>query len=677
MVKQGPIGECGLDDIVAELEKDDASSQSKSRSQSNTSSLSSKIPAVCHSGSLAAAPSLSTLKEEVEDVEQQLYQTETIAHGTVAFSVYKSYFAAAGGPLFLIFLFLFMASTNMAELLHSWWLKEWIDNIEHASKEEILYYLSIYAAFGASIILTQECQLFLVLYASYKASVKLHLDILSSVLSAPLRFFETTPAGRILNRFTKDVEQLDTTVMTYSHHALSHVTKLSSILFVIAGTSLYFLPAIPFLVATYCWFAFYYLATSRQLKRIDSVTRSPLYSQFTESLQGADVIRAFQQQPMFRSLMHDRLDSNHQAFFYLSALNQWFAMRAKILSAVVIFLAALVCVFGGLGSGWSALVLTFSLQFTLSLEWAVKDFADIEMGMNAVERILEYGDGLDAEPEVAVEERINVDLDSILDTNGQSSRWPTLGKVVVENLSVRYASELPNALSNVSFSIPGGGCKLAVCGRTGSGKSTLSLAFFRILQISGGFIEIDGIDISKLPLKDLRSHLTIIPQDPIFFQGTLRSNLDPLGVHTDADIWSALSRLKFRESCPELSSLDSSTLSSSLSQGQKQLLALCRAFLSKNKVIILDEASASCDMETDQKIQIALRSEFTDSTVVCIAHRLRTIIDYDYVLVLDKGKVAEFGPPGVLLSTPGSGIFDEMCRKTGEYEELLELAKGR
>lgn len=250
---------------------------------------------------------------------------------------------------------------------------------------------------------------------------------------------------------TLDVEQMDTSVMELSQNAMWHFSKLCTVLMIISSTSVYFVGAVPLLVGLYCWFAYYYLSTSRQLKRLDSISRSPIYSSFSESLSGASTIRAFSSQQDFTFKNYEKIDRNHGAFFYLSAVSQWFALRVKCLSALVIFGAACGAVYGGLDSGWAALLLTFSLQFTLSLEFAVKDFSEVEMGMNAIERIHEYT-LIDQEEEN--QEVANVRPD-----------WPEKGRIELENLSVKYSKELPDALKNLSLVVEGGGQKIAICGR--------------------------------------------------------------------------------------------------------------------------------------------------------------------------------------------------------------------
>jgi ABC-type multidrug transport system fused ATPase/permease subunit len=367
-----------------------------------------------------------------------------------------------------------------------------------------------------------------------------------------------------------------------------------------------------------------------------------------------------------------QVDSNNGTYFYLWAANRWLNLRTDIISAVLVFGAGALVLYSGVGSGLAAMTIHYAFDLAKFLSTNVRYYAEMEMNMNSVERVLEYT-------------KIEQEPPAIVEHNRPPNNWPDRGVVQVRDLSIRYSKELPDVLRNVSFDIQSHE-KVAIVGRTGAGKSTLSLAFFRILPLSSGSITIDGVDISTIGLHDLRSKLNIIPQDPVLFRGTLRNNLDPLDEHTDEELWDSLNRVNLFSSFQTSKENEGEAIIITLeypvtenggnfSQGQRQLICLARALLRKTKLIILDEATASVDHETDIRIQTVIRQEFARGTVITIAHRLRTIIDYDKILVLDQGKVAEYGSPLQLIQQSPAGIFKSMCEETGELDELIELAK--
>ncbi|KAI8607183.1 P-loop containing nucleoside triphosphate hydrolase protein [Chytriomyces sp. MP71] len=425
------------------------------------------------------------------------------------------------------------------------------------------------------------------------------------------------------------------------------------------------------------------------MKRLDSISRSPIYSMFSETLSGASTIRAYAAEPRFIAENLRRTDRNHAAYVYMYGANRWFSSRIALIAGIVILVAALgaVRMRDSLGAGMAGLTLTWVMSFADYLNWIVRVHSNLEMSMNAVERVDEYSE-------------IPQEAAAVVESNPPPSNWPSKGALTVCNLEMRYASDLPPVLQNVSFALNGGE-KLGIVGRTGAGKSSLSLALFRIVEASKGAIHIDGLDISKMGLHDLRSRMTIIPQDPVLFEGTVRNNLDPFGQYDDTAIWSSLHDVKFMDSLQShkfVAPLQLSHRSSDLtlnanevewsgfgldspvaeggtnfSQGQRQLLCLTRALLKSSTVTVLDEATASIDSETDANIQQVIRGpSFANTTVLSIAHRLRTVIDYDKILVLDKGCVVQFGPPAELIRV--NGVFRTMCMETGEFEELCILA---
>lgn len=627
-----------------------------------------------------------------------LVQAEEKVVGAVRLSLYKAYLIAAGGIGFAMLFFSSFFVSAFFGVVYDWWLKNWTDaNTLFEAKEyagmatrhidsmragvsqrfysstpqtdmsmlntatqpsgvainpDALFYIGIYAFIGFLKLFVRNIQEAIVFLGAFRASKKLHALLLASILSSPLRFFETTPVGRILNRFSKDVDNLDSGLMFFIQNFVERVVAGLTILTVIATVSPRFLLIVAPTVFIYQQVAKKYLTTSRDLKRLESISKSPVYAQFSETLQGAATIRAYASSVRFRREMWKKIDLNHQSFFYIWATNRWLCLRIDFISAAVVLSAGVAVVMATGDPGLTALTLTYAMQFTHALLWTVRLHAEMEMAMNSMERIGEYTQ-LDQEPPMHIELKC------------PPKEWPQHGYLEVNGLSLRYAPDLPDVLHNVSFCVQAGK-RLAVVGRTGAGKSTLSTAFFRMMPFSSGSIVIDGVDICEIGLHDLRSRLTIIPQDPVLFSGTIRSNLDPFGEHSDQDMHESLGRVGY-----DAGMLDSavSENGANFSQGQCQLLCLARALLRQTRIVFLDEATASVDHQTDQRIQETLRR--VDATVVCIAHRLETIMDYDQVLVLDMGRVAEIGSPRDLIQRGGQ--FRDMCRDASLDLESFSL----
>jgi len=390
--------------------------------------------------------------------------------------------------------------------------------------------------------------------------------------------------------------------------------------------------------------------------------------------------------------MFEKIDQHSRAFWHLWLFNRWLALRLNILGGLFAFLVAAVIVFSGIDASLAGFALSFALQYSSAMVWAARNYANVELSMNAIERVNEYS---------------NIPIESQDSTINVPAAWPAEGRLQVSNLVAGYAPDLDPVLKGLSFTVEKNQ-RIGVVGRTGAGKSSLTLTLFRFLEAREGSIYIDGIDVSKINLHDLRSRLAIIPQDPVLFSGTVRSNLDAFNNHTDAELYDALERVHLIRSTGTASrdepnsalapgsrsgtatpatAADTNTnifrsLSSrisegglNLSQGQRQLLCLARAIVSRPKIMVLDEATSAVDMATDVLIQRSIREEFQDSTLIVIAHRLSTIADFDRILVMDDGKAAEFDTPGTLLSKE-KGIFRGMVEQSGEVERLREIIDG-
>ncbi|CAG8506025.1 1335_t:CDS:10 [Funneliformis caledonium] len=556
------------------------------------------------------------------------------------------------------------------------------------------YYLGIYILIGLLTTLLGSLRTYWMFMGSLVASRKLHSAILDKVLKAKLRFFDTTPIGRILNRFSKDMEVIDQTLSPMALFLIYSCVATASVIFAISTVMPQFLIAGIFITALYVFIGAYYLATSRDLKRIESVTRSPIYASFGETIVGVSTIRAFGAENKLMKKMLSLVDGNNRPFIYNWACNRWLHTRVDLAGGLVSFATGIIIIYQiskGMDPGLAGFALAYALNFTGHIIWVLRMYAMQEMNMNSVYEYM----NLMEEPA------------RIIEGFRPPPEWPFRGEIKVNNLIMQYAPDNPPVLKDVSFQIKPSE-KVGIVGRTGSGKSTLAVSFFRFMEPTSGQIVIDGVDISTIGLFDLRSRLTIIPQDPVLFSGTLRSNLDPFGVHNDVDLWNAIRRAHLidedkspssqstsRTVTPEIIedkdedntnepknqfnwSLDAlvNENGSNFSQGQRQLIALARALARRSKVIIMDEATASVDFKTDKMIQETIRTEFKDSTLLCIAHRLRTVVDYDKILVLDGGRVVEFDHPYSLIRDSDS-LFRSMCERSGEFTELIEVAKAK
>jgi ABC-type multidrug transport system fused ATPase/permease subunit len=431
-------------------------------------------------------------------------------------------------------------------------------------------------------------------------------------------------------------------------------------------------------------FAFYFMQGAREAKRLESVTKSPVFELFGTALTGLSTIRAFSKTDVYINNMFEKIDAHGRSVWYMWLFNQWLVFRLGVLGAAfTAAMAFLVVSAQNIGAPLAGFALTFTLQYSDSVMWLLRQFATVELGMNATERILEYS-------ELPIEDPSGAD---------PPAAWPTEGRLEVTDLVIGYAPDLPPVLKGLTFSIKPNE-RIGVVGRTGAGKSSLTLALFRFLEAREGSIIIDGVDISKIKLKDLRSRLAIIPQDPVLFSGTVRSNLDPFDEHSDSELREALQRVHLIPSSSSPSATASSSSSTvgatepgrasqsninpfaslstaiaesgqNLSQGQRQLLCLARAILSRPKLLVLDEATSAVDKATDELIQRSIRDEFKNSTLIVIAHRLSTIADFDRILVMGEGKVIEYGTPRELLEM--GGAFGELVGRSGEEELLREM----
>ncbi|XP_049760894.1 multidrug resistance-associated protein 1 isoform X2 [Elephas maximus indicus] len=603
-----------------------------------------------HHNSTAELQKAGTPKEAT----WKLMEADKAQTGQVKLSVYWDYMKAIG--LFISFLSIFLfLSNHIAALASNYWLSLWTDDpIVNGTQQHTKVRLSVYGALGISQGISVFGYSMAVSIGGVLASRRLHLDLLHNVLRSPMSFFERTPSGNLVNRFSKELDTVDSMIPQV-------IKMFMGSLFSVIGACIIILLAtpiaaviIPPLGLIYFFVQRFYVASSRQLKRLESVSRSPVYSHFSETLLGVSVIRAFEEQERFIHQSDLKVDENQKAYYPSIVANRWLAVRLEFVGNCIVLFAALFSVISrhSLSAGLVGLSVSYSLQVTAYLNWLVRMSSEMETNIVAVERLKEYSE-TEKEAPWQIEEM------------APPSTWPQVGRVEFQDYGLRYREDLDLVLRHINITIDGGE-KVGIVGRTGAGKSSLTLGLFRITEPAEGQIIIDGVNIAQIGLHSLRFKITIIPQDPVLFSGPLRMNLDPFSQYSDEEIWTSLelAHLKnFVSALPDKLNHECTEGGENLSVGQRQLVCLARALLRKTKVLVLDEATAAVDLETDDLIQSTIRTQFDDCTVLTIAHRLNTIMDYTRVIVLDKGEIRECGPPSDLLQQ--RGLFYSMAKDAG------------
>uniref|UniRef100_A0A8B9GD15 Multidrug resistance-associated protein 1 n=1 Tax=Amazona collaria TaxID=241587 RepID=A0A8B9GD15_9PSIT len=573
-------------------------------------------------------------KPQAEKNSWKLTEADTAKTGRVKATVYWDYMKAIGLFISFLSIFLFMCN-HIASLASNYWLSLWTDDpVINGTQQYTNVRLGVYGALGIS-------QGLLVLIYSSRgilASRHLHLNLLHSVLRSPMSFFERTPSGNLVNRFSKEIDTIDSTIPPIIKMFMGSTFNVIGACIIILLATPIAAVIIPPLGLIYLFVQRFYVATSRQLKRLESVSRSPVYSHFNETLLGVSVIRAFEEQKRFIKQNDMKVDENQKAYYPSIVANRWLAVRLEYVGNCIVLFAALFAVMARnkLSAGLVGLsVLLFFLQITAYLNWLVRMSSELETNIVAVERVKEYAE-MEKEAEWSIEQ------------TAPASTWPEEGKIEFRGYGLRYREDLDLVLKNINVTINGGE-KIGIVGRTGAGKSSLTLGLFRINEAAEGEIIIDGVNIAKIGLHDLRFKITIIPQDPVLFSGSLRMNLDPFDQHSDEDIWRSLelAHLKnFVSSLPDKLNHDCAEGGENLSVGQRQLVCLARALLRKSKILVLDEATAAVDLETDKLIQSTIKSQFEECTVLTI-----------------NGMLVECGSPEHLLQQ--KGIFYSMAKDSG------------
>ncbi|KAL8677756.1 MAG: hypothetical protein Q9186_005841 [Xanthomendoza sp. 1 TL-2023] len=630
--------------------------------------------------------------------------------GSVKFGIWKEYLITSGGWWFWPPILLFFIFYQVLVLSRSWWISLWTRSyrtesillqqtlghrypsdrselVQTQSNDDLSYYLGIYVGISIFICISGTWRYYFVFMASLKASRRVFDKLTYAILRAPLRWLDTVPVGRVLNRFTADFAVVDSRMGIDLGFMLYQVIQLLGIIIAGLFVSPYMLLSAFGLLIVCLFVGLRFLAGAREAKRLESNAKSPIFEQFGSALAGIGTIRAFAKADDYIDRMFEKIDAHARAYWYIWLFNRWMAFRLNIIGAFFATLVAAVIVSTTrIDASLAGFALSFALQYSGAITYTIRQYTSVELAMNAMERIMEYS-------RIPIEKQEGAAV---------PATWPAAGRLEVERLVAGYAPDLPPVLKGLSFNVARNQ-RIGVVGRTGAGKSSLTLALFRFLEAREGSIKIDGIDVSKINLQDLRSRLAIIPQDPVLFSGTVRSNLDAFEEHDDAELYDALERVHLIRGTGNVSRGESSSaagtddpdsgafsdtntnvfssLSSrisegglNLSQGQRQLLCLARAIVSRPKIMVLDEATSAVDMKTDVLIQRSIREEFDDSTLIVIAHRLSTISDFDRILVMSDGKAVEYDTPKNLMAQRGA--FWEMVKQSGDRDRLEEIILG-
>lgn len=585
----------------------------------------------------------------------QLIKAEGRVLGGVSWSVYLSYWKYAGMEAVVLLALLLIVGQGTS-LASEWWLSLWA--YASPSQQDDHRWLWVYGVLTGVVILVAFLRSDLFFMITLRAATLIHDQMVHRVFRAPLSFFHTNPAGRVLNRFSNDQGRVDEQLP----QSLGDVLQLG---FMVLGALVLVSIAVPVilpvflpLVVIFYYIRRRYVITSREVKRLEAITRSPMYAAASATLKGLPTIRAYGVQPQFHQRFLKLMSRNGSWWFVNISATRWLGFRLDVIAAITLAASVFLAVATRkmISPEILGLALTHVLQLTGYLQWWTRQTAEVENTMTSVERMLEYTT-LDQEPPT-------------ISRGGRKPPpgWPRSGKVRYHSVTARYRPSLPAVLKNLSFIVMGG-TTCGVVGRTGSGKSSLMLTLFRLIDITSGTIFLDDVDITTVGLDALRSQLAIIPQDPVLFSGTLRSNLDPWDLHGDSRMWEVLAAVQLKETIMTVGGLDTrmAECGQNLSVGQRQLFCLARALLQDAKVLALDEATANVDRATDALIQEALRASMESSAsraagrvLLVIAHRIDTILDCDQLLVLSNGVLHENGPPEELLQKEG-GVFRKMA----------------
>ncbi|OBA19157.1 hypothetical protein METBIDRAFT_33368 [Metschnikowia bicuspidata var. bicuspidata NRRL YB-4993] len=622
-------------------------------------------------------------EDEFHTKQSSLENKENKEQGHVKWKVYLEFLRACNWIYIAIWCLFFWAVVGM-NIIGNWVLKYWSEkNLVSGHNVSPTLFLSIYAFTGvAGGFLTFASAYIIWTFSAVRSSMYFHDKMANSVLRSPMAFFDTTPIGRILNRFSDDISVLDQQVLWSLTMFVSFLIECFTRLAIVVFNLPFMLVVIVCLLFLYNHFRNKFMPASRELKRLKSALRSPVFSHLQESINGVETIRAYNEDERFIHSNRIKVDNVTKIDWTIQGCNRWLSMRLQFIAALIVLFSSMMILYGvhsgrGLSPSMVGFLMTYVFSSTSTLNAIIRLWAEVETKAVSLERLIEYGN-LPSEAEM------------IIENNRPDSHWPATGEIHFKDYSTRYRENLDPVLRNINLDIKPAE-KVGIVGRTGAGKSSLTLALFRIVEATTGQIDIDGINSGTIGLFDLRTQLNIIPQDAHAFEGTVRENLDPFGLYSDETLWKALEMAHLKEHVESMKTtlkkddkktdengkeleqqvgLDARVVEggSNLSSGQKQLLCLARALLKESKVLVLDEATAAVDVQTDKIIQETIRSEFKDKTILTIAHRLDTIMDSDRVLVLERGMVKEFDTPQNLLEDTKSEFYS-LCKEGGYLDK--------
>lgn len=620
-----------------------------------------------------------------------LMQAEDRAVNKIPFLTYYKY-AKMGIPkvtwLGIVGFLLIVICTTFLQLFTNTWLSFWTEKKFQGRSNG--WYIGLYVMFCALLVIFAAVQFYCVAKFANTAAREMNIRAMEKVFYTTMSFLDTTPMGRILNRFTKDTDGLDNEIADQLRLFVYLLATVVGVLILAIIYQPWLAIAVPFLGFIYISITSFFQASAREIKRLEALNRSKVYNNFNECLSGCSTIKAYRLENQFMVKNDTFINGMNEALYVNVSIQRFLSIHFDMIATLVILIVSMLCVTGQFNilASLTGLVLSYLLQIVGLLLMLVRLMTQTENEMNLAERLLYYAYELPREAPYYIEDK------------KPEASWPQKGEILFDHVNMRYRAGLPLVLHDLQFTVRPGE-KVGICGRTGAGKSSLMTALYRLAELDLGKIVIDGVDISQIGLADLRSKLCIIPQDPVLFKGTIRKNLDPFGAASDDQLWDALRRSglmssevvereknsvqskeessndneKSPKTTQDEGSVNLDTLhkfhldqlvedeGANFSLGERQLIALARALVRESKILILDEATSSVDYETDAKINETIRTEFADCTILCIAHRLNTIVNFDRILVMDAGSVAEYDTPKALYQH--NGIFKEMCDRSG------------